>query len=117
MTENKIHRTLDLIIFGFAALAIFVVLLTRGSLYPGAPKAHPHPAVTPVYEDSPRWNCLTMGNKTCGSAYKMVDDTSHPEVWKAMIREDHRNYDPYKCLIQVASTSRIVCQDGWTETS
>jgi hypothetical protein len=59
----------------------------------------------------------TNAPELCDDNYRMIDDTAHPEVWIAMIHADHPNYDPYRCLVKVADTTIITCQDGWTETS
>jgi hypothetical protein len=71
-TSTRIHRTLDLILFGGACFALIIVLLVRGGLYDRGPQAGgPAPAATtsaihPIAEDDPGWNCHTMGNKSCG---------------------------------------------------
>jgi hypothetical protein len=122
MNDNLKRRALlESGLFVLAGLALVVIFLLHLTNYRG--EAHTAPAVhhtrteVTIREDSQSWNCLTMGNRTCGPTYQMVDDTSHPEVWKAMILDDHNGYDPYRCLVQVADTTKIVCQDGWTETS
>jgi hypothetical protein len=72
------------------------------------------PTDTPrITEGDPHWNCLTMGNHRCGPNYKMVDDLPNTSNWIATIRDEHHGYDPYRCLVDIADTTTIVCQDGW----
>lgn len=54
-------------------------------------------------EDSPMWNCLTMGNHKCGPTYKPVPaDIAYEEAL------------PSGCLMDTSATAKpvIVCPDG-----
>jgi len=93
-------------------VAGFVAGCAHAAVQPG-PDAPPttsrHVTIT---EDDPRWNCLTMGNRTCGPRYHMVDDVPNPVGWRQAIVGDMREADPYRCLIDISDTTTIVCQDG-----
>lgn len=65
-----------------------------------------------IQEDDPRWNCLTMGNRTCGPAYVALSP-----VWVRALAQEHPGYDPALCLVNVDDTTTLACQDGWVEQS
>jgi len=77
--------------------------------------ATPTPTITPtqvrefIAEDDPRWNCMTMGNKDCGPEWDLITDQG--------VVEDITPTEGARCLIRVADTSLIVCDDGTMTTS
>jgi hypothetical protein len=70
----------------------------------------------PIFEDDPRWNCLTMGNRTCGPNYQPVDQPLADALAEGA-KDDATTYDWESCLVAYGDTTIIVCPDGYVETS
>lgn len=96
-------------------LAGVAALLLTGQALAGASEpvtlidpAHPTDSLISVSEDSPEWNCLTMGNRECGPDWTPAD----PE-WSA--EPDGTRHDG--CLVSIGETTYLVCPDGYTAVS
>lgn len=67
-----------------------------------------------ITEEDPRWNCLTMGNGVCGPTYVPVT----PEQADNLSEGDEGGDFPWEsCLIDIDSTTTVVCPDGTVVTS
>lgn len=93
------------------ALAASAVMFTMST--DPAPVA---PAAVHVEEDSPGWNCLTMGNRVCGPAFVPVSQ----DLGDALAEGDDpaaTTRDWESCMVNEGDTTFIVCPDGFVETS
>jgi hypothetical protein len=98
------NRTLAAIIAaGTTAIVLPLAPLLHPNVWTGPP---PPPSATwgQPAEDDPQWNCLTMGNLTCGEAY-----TPYPSGVYETVGEDVVEH--FDCLI--GPDGRIVCPDGF----
>ncbi len=67
-------------------------------------------------EDAPGWNCLTMGNKVCGSKWRPVD-----QAFAEILAQDARDTQTpghdvayfRTCLYVNGDTAWVVCPDGY----
>ena len=102
-----------------ALLAIVAAILLMGQAIagPAEPVTLIDPAepmdstITAIHEpaeDEPGWNCLTMGNRSCGEGWEPAD----PEWTTEPDGTTHEG-----CLVLIGDTSYIACPDGYTTTS
>lgn len=69
-------------------------------------------------EDEPGWNCLTMGNLTCGPTYVPVVTAVLGDgslLTDALVEGERQDWSG--CLIEFGDTSTIVCPDGYVEAT
>jgi hypothetical protein len=68
-----------------------------------------------ITEEDPRWNCLTMGNLTCGPDYIILP----AEKYLAIFEDTHPIWDDPTayCLWAPDATTTVVCSDGTVVTS
>lgn len=108
-----------------------VAALMAGAMFFGGalvrvstPEPTPTPTVTvtapaQVAEDDPDWNCLTMGNHSCSPEdWKPVEESvlSDGSALLDVLTEGDRQ-DWTGCLVRWGDTTKIVCPDGYVETS
>ena len=67
----------------------------------------PTPTHTPE-EDEPGFNCLTMGNHSCGPEWTPF----WGDIYDLDPNAPHEN-----CLVRIGDTSTVVCPDGYTTSS
>jgi hypothetical protein len=72
-------------------------------------------AAAGITEEDPRWNCLTMGNLTCGPNYVPLPS----EKYLPIFGPDHPIWDEPAayCLWDIDNTTTVVCSDGTVVTS
>lgn len=103
-----------LVLIGLGALLITTCVLEGNNQREDEQHAKPREVVVntanTVEEDSPEWNCLTMGNKVCGPGYTPLP----PEMYLDVFMPEAL---PKVCLWEVADTTTIVCTDGTVVTS
>lgn len=68
----------------------------------------PVTAPVTVEEDSPEFNCLTMGNRVCGQPFV--------PFWGDVVDASGVNHSP-GCLVSYGDTSTMVCPDGFVDQS
>ena len=61
-----------------------------------------------IQEDEPGWNCLTMGNHSCGPEWTPF----WGDIYDLDPNAPHEN-----CLVRIGDTSTVVCPDGYTTSS
>lgn len=102
---------------GALLLAVTACAPTQASRLPiPTPKAPTTTTTEFIAEDDPRWNCLTMGNRTCGPDFVPVTQELADALAEGA-KEDATTYDWESCLVKYGDTTYIVCPDGYTETS
>lgn len=115
MTNHMKYLIPGLLLLGATACA------TPAVKAPYLPKEEPTTSTTidsddPIFEDDPRWNCLTMGNHICGPNYQPVDQPLADALAEGD-KPDATTYDWESCLVSYGDTMIVVCPDGWVELS
>lgn len=95
----------------FLAAALLALTAAACAPTPGMPSL---PTTTPrITEDDPRWNCMTMGNHTCGPNWVPVP-TPLADALAEGSKDDATTFDwEGRCLTNNLDTA--VCDDGWVE--
>lgn len=81
------------------------------------PKSHGVTATPTIAEDDPAWNCLTMGNRTCGPDYVPVDAEMADALMEAS--DQPVTYRWEACLADYGTDGAytVVCPDGTVVTA
>ena len=66
-----------------------------------------------VTEDDPGWNCLTMGNRRCGPAYRPIPDA----VALSLRTTEGGDWTACEAEILADRVVTVVCSDGRVATS
>ncbi len=77
-----------------------------------APSPAPPVTTTQIEEDHPDWNCMTMGNLTCGSGWEPLTDDIADAVAEGVDDPASIPTSRDDCMMRVADEVTIVCSDG-----